>query len=45
MAVVPFYAFGADKDSTWYRLSVGTCSMDDVSGAIESLRNALKKLS
>jgi aspartate aminotransferase len=45
MAVVPFYAFGADKDSTWYRLSVGTCSMDDVSGAIESLRSALKKLS
>ncbi|MBK6833044.1 MAG: aminotransferase class I/II-fold pyridoxal phosphate-dependent enzyme [Bacteroidetes bacterium] len=45
MAVVPFYAFGADKDSTWYRLSVGTCSMDDVNGAIESLRNALKKLS
>jgi aspartate aminotransferase len=45
VAVVPFYAFGADKDSTWYRLSVGTCSMDDVSGAIESLRNALKKLS
>ena len=44
IAVVPFYAFGADKDSTWYRLSVGTCSMDDVSGAIESLRKALKKL-
>lgn len=45
MAVVPFYAFGADKDSTWYRLSVGTCSMEDVAGAITGLRAALKKLS
>jgi aspartate aminotransferase len=45
IAVVPFYAFGADKDSSWYRLSVGTCSMQDVSDAIASLRNALKKLS
>ncbi|MDP2386888.1 MAG: aminotransferase class I/II-fold pyridoxal phosphate-dependent enzyme [Bacteroidota bacterium] len=45
IAVVPFYAFGADKDSTWYRLSVGTCSLEDVSAAIESLRAALKKLS
>lgn len=45
IAVVPFYAFGADKDSSWYRLSVGTCSMQDVSDAITSLRNALKKLS
>ncbi|HEY1038321.1 MAG TPA: aminotransferase class I/II-fold pyridoxal phosphate-dependent enzyme [Bacteroidia bacterium] len=44
VAVVPFYCFGADHNSSWYRLSVGTCSMDDVSGAIESLRAALKKL-
>lgn len=44
IAVVPFYAFGADKDSSWYRLSVGTCSIDDVAAAVESLRTALKKL-
>ena len=25
LAVVPFYAFGASRDSAWYRLSVGTC--------------------
>lgn len=25
LAVVPFYAFGADRSSAWYRLSVGTC--------------------
>ena len=45
VAVVPFSAFGADKNSTWFRLSVGTCSMEDVTKAIESLRIALQKLS
>ena len=44
VAVVPFYAFGADENSTWYRLSVGTCSMEDVHSAIEGLRKALSKL-
>jgi aspartate aminotransferase len=45
VAVVPFYAFGTDDNSTWYRLSVGTCKLEDVEGAITGLRNALKKLS
>ena len=45
LAIVPFYAFGASTDSSWYRLSVGTCKMEDVSSAIESLRKALSKLS
>ena len=45
LAVVPFYAFGADRSSPWYRLSVGTATMVDVTEAIESLRNALSKLS
>lgn len=45
IAVVPFYAFGDSDTSNWYRLSVGTCSMEDVHEAIESLRKALKKLS
>jgi aspartate aminotransferase len=44
IAVVPFYAFGASPDSTWYRLSVGTCKLEDVSKAIESLRKALHTL-
>ncbi len=44
MAIVPFYAFGASENSEWYRLSVGTCKMEDVSAAIENLRIALKKL-
>lgn len=45
IAVVPFYAFGASEDSPWYRLSVGTCRMEDVSDAISSLKAALQKLS
>lgn len=44
VALVPFYAFGASSDSSWYRLSVGTCKLDDVAVAIENLRVALKKL-
>lgn len=44
IAIVPFYAFGASDNSEWYRLSVGTCKLQDVSDAIESLRKALEKL-
>lgn len=44
VALVPFYAFGASTDSSWYRLSVGTCKLEDVNGVIENLRKALKKL-
>jgi aspartate aminotransferase len=44
LAIVPFYAFGASVNSSWYRLSVGTCKMEDVSSAIESLKAALNKL-
>jgi aspartate aminotransferase len=45
LAVVPFYAFGASTDSSWYRLSVGTCKIEDVNAVIESLDKALAKLS
>lgn len=44
-ALVPFYAFGASEDSSWYRLSVGTASMQDIDGVISNLRAALQKLS
>ena len=44
VALVPFYAFGASNDSNWYRLSVGTCKLEDVEAVIENLRTALKKL-
>jgi aspartate aminotransferase len=45
LAVVPFYAFGASRNSAWYRLSVGTCRKDEICEMIDKLREALKKLS
>jgi aspartate aminotransferase len=44
LAVVPFYAFGADRSSAWYRLSVGTCKKEEIGEMIGKLRDALKKL-
>ena len=44
LAVVPFYAFGTSEDSTWFRMSVGTCAVADVEVIISSLRSALSKL-
>jgi aspartate aminotransferase len=45
LAVVPFYAFGTDRSSAWYRLSVGTCKKEEIEEMIGKLREALKKLS
>lgn len=45
LAVVPFSAFGASKNSPWYRLSVGTCHVEDIEEMIGKLRDAMKKLS
>ncbi len=44
LAVVPFYAFGAEKSSPWYRLSVGTCKKEEIDEMIGNLRNALSGL-
>jgi aspartate aminotransferase len=44
VAIVPFYAFGSSVDSSWYRLSVGTCKLEDVDGVISNLKAALEKL-
>jgi aspartate aminotransferase len=44
LAVVPFYAFGAEKTSPWYRLSVGTCKKEEIPEMLEKLREALSKL-
>ncbi len=44
LAVVPFYAFGAEKTSSWYRLSVGTCKKEEIGEMIEQLRKALQQL-
>ncbi len=44
LAVVPFYAFGASRDSSWYRLSVGTCKKEEIPEMISRLGKALRKL-
>jgi aspartate aminotransferase len=44
LAVVPFYAFGADSNSPWYRLSVGTCKKEEIEEMINKLREALRRL-
>jgi aspartate aminotransferase len=44
LAIVPFYAFGADKASPWYRLSVGTCKEEEISKMLHQLREALADL-
>lgn len=44
LAVVPFYAFGAPKNSDWYRLSVGTCKKEEIPEMLEKLKGALSKL-
>jgi aspartate aminotransferase len=45
LAVVPFSAFGAQKNSPWYRLSVGTCNLKDIQEMIEKLKGAMEELS
>ena len=44
LAVVPFYAFGASRNSPWYRLSVGTCKKEEIGEMIDKLGEALRKL-
>jgi aspartate aminotransferase len=44
MAIVPFYAFGAGRDSNWYRLSVGTCRKEEIDEMLSTLKLALRKL-
>ncbi|MBA3828522.1 MAG: aminotransferase class I/II-fold pyridoxal phosphate-dependent enzyme [Taibaiella sp.] len=44
LAIVPFYAFGADKQSPWYRLSVGTCKKEEIGQMLAKLEAALAKL-
>ncbi len=44
LALVPFYAFGADKKSNWYRLSVGCCKTEEIETMILKLKAAVEKL-
>lgn len=44
LALVPFYAFGAPANSPWYRLSVGTCKMEEIPVFLQKLEKAIQKL-
>ncbi len=44
IALIPFFAFGASKNNTWYRISVGTCKTVDLEKIISALKNALDLL-
>ena len=44
LALVPFYAFGAGKNSPWFRLSIGTVKTEDIPVIFEQLQQALEKL-
>jgi aspartate aminotransferase len=41
LAIVPFSAFGASANSSWYRLSVGTCRKEEIDAMLATLKNAL----
>ena len=44
LALVPFGAFGAGKESNWYRISVGCCKKEEIDTVLKQLKEALKKL-
>ncbi len=44
-AVVPFSAFGATGDNGWFRLSIGTVSMDQIASLAPRVRQAIESLS
>jgi len=45
VALVPFYAFGASTESSWFRLSVGTAQANGIDQVFVKLKAALQKLS
>lgn len=44
LAFVPFYAFGCERETFWYRISVGTAKMEEIPEMFTQVENALKKL-
>ena len=45
LAIVPFSVFGASTESSWYRLSVGTCKTEEIEAMLQQLKDALQRLS
>ena len=44
VGVLPFSWFGAHNYGNWYRISVGTCSMDDIGAVMAGLEKSLDML-
>lgn len=44
LALVPFVAFGANKNNNWYRLSVGCCKKEDIPDVLKKLEVALENI-
>ncbi len=44
LALVPFGFFGAGRESSWYRLSVGCCKKEEIEAVFGKLKEALQKL-
>lgn len=44
IALVPFYAFGSDKTSEWFRLSVGTCKKEDIPEILSRFHKILENV-
>lgn len=43
-AIVPFTAFGSGQGTEWFRISVGTCRVEDIPSMKEKIKSALDKL-
>lgn len=44
LAIVPFSCFGGSRNSPWYRISVGTCSLADIPIVMALLEQALAEV-
>lgn len=44
IALVPFFAFGAGESSDWFRLSVGTATMEGIDDALAKLKVCMDQL-
>ena len=44
LAVVPFSAFGATGDRGWFRMSIGTVSIEQIESLAPKLRQAIEGL-
>lgn len=41
IAVIPFSAFGANKADQWFRLSVGSCKLEDIAPILQRFKKVL----